>query len=46
MILNGETTKIKVVDLKNLRNFVVDNCFIGNHLVKENYIWISKNLKF
>ena len=25
MILNGETTKIKIVDLKTLWNFIVDN---------------------
>ena len=46
MISDGETTKIKVVDLEKLWNFVVDNFLIWNHLVKENYVWISKNLKF
>jgi hypothetical protein len=46
MTLDGETTKIKVVDPKMLYNFVVDNFLIWNHLVKENYVWISKNLKF
>jgi hypothetical protein len=46
MTLDGETTKIKVVDPKRLYNFVADNFLIWNHLVKENYIWIFKNLKF
>jgi hypothetical protein len=46
MTLDGETTKIKVVDPKMLYNFVVDNFLIWNHLVKENYVWISKILKF
>ena len=46
MTSDGETTKMKVVDPKKLWNFVVDNFLICNHLVKENYIWISKNLKF
>ena len=48
MTLNGETAKMKVVDLEKLWNFVVDNFFIWNHLVKENYIWISQiwNSKF
>ena len=39
---DGETAKIKVVDLKMLWNFVVDNFLIWNHLVIENYIWISQ----
>ena len=41
-----EMTKIKVVDLKKLHNFVVDNFLIWNHFVKENYIWISKFWNF
>ena len=41
-----ETTKIKVVDLEKLWNFIVHNFFIWDHLVKENYVWIFKNLKF
>ena len=35
-------TKIEVVDLEKLWNSVVDNFLIGNNLVKENYVWISK----
>jgi hypothetical protein len=35
-------TKIKVVDLDKLKNFVVDNFFIWNYLVNVNYIWISQ----
>ena len=43
-----EMTKIKVVDLKKLHNFVIDNFLIWNYFVKENYVWISKiwNLNF
>ena len=37
-----EMTKIKVIDLEKLYNFVVDNFLIWNHFVKENYVWISK----
>ena len=37
---------MKDVDHKKLWNFVVDKFLIWNHLVKENYIWISKKLKF
>ena len=41
MTSDGDTTKMKVVDLKKLWNFVVDNFFIWIHLVMENYVWIS-----
>ena len=37
-----KTTKIKVVGLEKFWNFVVDNFLIWNHLVIENYIWISQ----
>jgi len=30
MILDGETTKTKLVDIEKLYNFVVKNIFIGN----------------
>jgi hypothetical protein len=33
-------TKTKVIDLKELYNFIVDNFFIWNHLSKENYVLI------
>jgi hypothetical protein len=33
-------TKMKVVYLKKLYNFIVDNFFIWNHLSMENYVWI------
>ena len=46
MTSDGETIKMKVVDLEKLWNYVVDNFFIWNYLVKENYVWISKYLKF
>ena len=46
MTLDGEITKMKVVDAKKLWNIVVDNFLIWNHLVKKNYVWIFKNLKF
>jgi hypothetical protein len=32
---NGQTAKMKVVDLKKLWNFVVDNLLIWIHLVME-----------
>jgi hypothetical protein len=46
MTSNGETIKMKFVDLKKLCNFVVDNFFIWNHFIKENYVWISQILNF
>jgi len=36
-----KNAKMKVVDLEKLWNFVVDNFFIWNHLLVENYVWIS-----
>ena len=45
MSSNREMSRTKVVDLEKLYNFIVDNFFIWNHLVKENYVWIS-HLKF
>ena len=41
-LLDEEMTKIKIVDLEKLHNFVVDNFLSWNHFVKENYVWISK----
>jgi hypothetical protein len=38
MTSNGETEKAKVVDLEKLYNFIVDNIFIWNHLVEDNYV--------
>jgi hypothetical protein len=48
MTSDGETAKMNVVDLEKLWNFVVNNFLIWNHLVNENYIWISQiwNLNF
>ena len=48
MTTDGQTAKTKVVNLKKLCNFVVDKFLIWNHLVKENYVWISQfwNLNF
>jgi len=37
-----KTVKMKVVDLEKLWNFVVDNFFIWNHLVIENYVEFLK----
>jgi hypothetical protein len=47
MILDEEMTKIKVIDLEKLWNFVVYNFFIWNYLVLRNAVWnlISKLLK-
>jgi hypothetical protein len=42
MTSDRETIKTKVVDLKKLSKFVVDNFFIWNHLCMENYVWISE----
>jgi heme/copper-type cytochrome/quinol oxidase subunit 2 len=39
MTLDGKPTKIKVVGLKRLWNFIVDNVLIKNHLVIEKYVW-------
>jgi intein/homing endonuclease len=38
IISDEQKTKIKVVDLDKLKNFVVDNSLIGNHLIKENHV--------
>jgi hypothetical protein len=35
-----QMNKIKVVDLRKLLSFVVDNFFIWIHFVKKNYVWI------
>ena len=40
MILDGKTTKMKIVDLKKLWNFVIDNFMIWNHLVMQTYVWV------
>jgi hypothetical protein len=47
MTSDGETTKIKVIDLEKLWNFVVYNYFIWNHLLLQNIVWnlILKLLK-
>ena len=37
-LLDEEMNKMKVVDLEKFYNFVVDNCFIWNHFVKEIYV--------
>jgi len=33
--IDSETTKIKIVDIKKLWNFIVDNFFIWNHVVNK-----------
>jgi hypothetical protein len=43
---DGEMTKTKVVDLEKLCNFVVDNFFIWNHLVKKKLCLNFLDLKF
>jgi hypothetical protein len=42
MTSNGKTTKMKVVGLKKLWNFVVDNILVWNHFVMQNFVWIFK----
>jgi hypothetical protein len=37
-----KTTNMKVVGIKELWNFVVDNVLVWNHLVMQNYVWILK----
>jgi hypothetical protein len=44
--LDVETTKTKVIDLKKLYNFVIDNFFIWNNLFKKKYVSIFSHLKF
>jgi hypothetical protein len=39
-------TKIKVIDIDELYNFIVDDFFSWNHLVLENIVWSCYNLKF
>jgi hypothetical protein len=41
-----EMTKIKVIDIDELYNFVVDDFFSWNHLVFENVVWSYHNLIF
>jgi hypothetical protein len=42
MTLNGETTKTKVVYLKKLNNFVVDNFFIYGKMTKTKVVALEK----
>ncbi len=39
-MLYRKKTKVKVIDLDELYNFIVDNFFIWNHLLPKK-IWIS-----
>jgi hypothetical protein len=41
MTLNGETTKMEVVDLEKLWNFVGDNFFIWNLIWSQTACWWS-----
>ena len=41
-IFDGEEIKTKVIDIKKLCNFVVNNVFIWKHLSKKNYVWFLK----
>ena len=43
---NEEMTQIKVIDLDELYNIVVDDFFSWNHLVLVNDVWSCHNLKF
>jgi len=40
--MDREVHKTKVLDLKKLYNFIVDNFFIWNYLSNKNYIWSLK----
>jgi len=46
MTSDGEATKMKVIDLEKLHNFVIDNFYIWNHLSKEIYVRIFSHFKF
>ena len=46
VLSDEEITKIKVRDIDELYDFVVDAFFIWNHLVFENIVWSCHNLKF
>jgi len=35
---DGETAKMKVLNLEKLYDFIVDNFFIWNHLSMDNYV--------
>ena len=35
---------MKVVGIKELWNFVVDNVLVWNHLVMQNYVWIFQTI--
>jgi hypothetical protein len=39
---NRKTTKIKVLGIKKLWNFIVDKILVWNHLVMQNFVWILK----
>ncbi len=41
-----QITKIKVIDIDELYNFVVDEFFSWNYLVFENVVWSCHNFKF
>jgi hypothetical protein len=45
-MLYRKITKIKVIDVDELFNFVVDNFFNWNHLVFENVVWSCHIFKF
>ena len=44
--MDEDMIKIKVIDLDELYNFVVDDFFSWNHLVYENIVWSCHIFKF
>ena len=46
MTSDGKSTKTKVVDLNENYNFVVDDFFIWNDLMSQQYGWSFDDLKF
>jgi hypothetical protein len=46
ILLDGEMTKTKVIDLDGFYQFVVDNLFIWNHLLSQTIVWNCHILKF
>ena len=45
-MLYRKMTKIKIIDIDNLYNFIVDNFFSWNHLVFKNIVWSCYIFKF
>jgi hypothetical protein len=38
-----KATKMEVISLKKLWNFVFDNILVWNYLIMQNFVWILKS---